>query len=135
MTLQSKFLYYYGGLSETQETLISTGREIFFYVNGNFSKLIFSLICKPHCLHVPMGCTDVCNEGRELKVRPNLKVHPKMHSSLQEKGFGEASVLPHWKPAEVSFLQAGSFHPTAVAVLMKVTTTLFSGSKCATWPF
>lgn len=56
-------------------------------------------------------------------------------SSLQEKGFGEASVLPHWKPAEVSFLQAGSFHPTAVVVLMKVTTTLFSGSKCATWPF
>lgn len=56
-------------------------------------------------------------------------------SFSQEKGFGEASVLPHWKLEEVSFLQAGRFHPTAVPVLMKVTTKLFSGSKCITWPF
>lgn len=55
-------------------------------------------------------------------------------SFLQGKGFGKAGVLPHWKLEEVSFLQAGRFHPTAVVVLVKVTTKLFSGSKCVTQP-
>lgn len=64
-----------------------------------------------------------------------LEGSPQNSSSLQEKGFGEASVLPQWKLAEVSFLQAGRFHPTAGVVLMKVTITLFSGSKCVAWPF
>lgn len=45
VTLQSKFSVLMWGfkISETQETLISIGRKL-FYVNGNFSKLIFSLI-------------------------------------------------------------------------------------------
>lgn len=38
-------------------------------------------------------------------------------SFLQEKGFGEASVLPHWKLEEVSFFQAGRFHPTQIMKL------------------
>lgn len=55
-------------------------------------------------------------------VRSDLKVHPKMLTSiLQRKGLGEADVLPYWKLEEVSFLQAGIFHPTAVVVLVKVT--------------
>ena len=55
-------------------------------------------------------------------VRSDLKVHPKMLTSiLQGKGSGEAGGHPYWKLEEVSFLQAGIFHPTAVVVLEKGT--------------
>lgn len=45
VTLQSKFSVLMWGfkISETQETFLSTGRKL-FYVDGNFSKLIFSLL-------------------------------------------------------------------------------------------
>lgn len=46
-----------------------------------------------------------------------LEGSPQNASFLQEKGFGEASVHPYWKLEEVSLLQAGRFHPTAVVKL------------------
>lgn len=70
-------------------------------------------------------------ERTEGEIR--LEASSQNASFLQEKGFGEANVLPHCKLEEVSLLQAGRFYPTAVAVLMKVTVKLFSESKWVTW--
>lgn len=64
-------------------------------------------------------------------ARSDLKAHLKMLTSiLQGRGFGETDVLPCWKLEEVSFLQAGIFHPTSAVVLMKVTQLCARLSYC-----
>lgn len=88
---------------------------------------------------VPVGCTDVRNEGRELMVRSDLKAHPKMLASIfQGKGLGEADVFPYWKRGAVlssgrhiSPLSSGCANGSYLAVCMS---RLFSGSRLIIWP-